>query len=391
MHETTIPASNPKRKHSVAKWVVVLGGTILFIVLLGVIWFVKLQASMAGQANFVLPPEAITTQTIALQAWPTTLTAVGSLRPMNGLTLTADLGGTVAAIGFESGTAVKKDIMLIQQDISEENAQLRAAMAAQNVAQLNLGRLKDLLAKRVSSQSDFDEKTALFLQTQARVEEIKAVIEKKTIRAPFDGTVGIRQVNIGQYLRPGDEIVPIQSLRPLFANFSLPQEYLTAVRAGQPVQVKTGGQNEVLAEGKITAVNPVVDEATRNFLVQATIPNDDEMLRPGMFANMEVALPGDREVLAIPSTAISYAPYGDSVFVISEMTDPKTQKSYAGAEQRFVKLGESRGDVVEVLSGLEAGNEVATSGIFKLRPNVAVFVDNRIQPASSLTPEPPDR
>ena len=391
MHETTIPASNPKRKHSVAKWVVVLGGTILFIVLLGVIWFVKLQASMAGQANFVLPAEAITTQTIALQAWPTTLTAVGSLRPMNGLTLTAVLGGAVAAIGFESGTAVKKDIMLIQQDISEENAQLRAAMAAQNVAQLNLGRLKDLLAKRVSSQSDFDEKTALFLQTQARVEEIKAVIEKKTIRAPFDGTVGIRQVNIGQYLRPGDEIVPIQSLRPLFANFSLPQEYLTAVRAGQPVQVKTGGQNEVLAEGKITAVNPVVDEATRNFLVQATIPNDDEMLRPGMFANMEVALPGDREVLAIPSTAISYAPYGDSVFVISEMTDPKTQKSYAGAEQRFVKLGESRGDVVEVLSGLEAGNEVATSGIFKLRPNVAVFVDNRIQPASSLTPEPPDR
>lgn len=391
MHETTIPASNPKRKHSVAKWVVVLGGTILFIVLLGVIWFVKLQASMAGQANFVLPAEAITTQTIALQAWPTTLTAVGSLRPMNGLTLTAVLGGAVAAIGFESGTAVKKDIMLIQQDISEENAQLRAAMAAQNVAQLNLGRLKDLLAKRVSSQSDFDEKTALFLQTQARVEEIKAVIEKKTIRAPFDGTVGIRQVNIGQYLRPGDEIVPIQSLRPLFANFSLPQEYLTVVRAGQPVQVKTGGQNEVLAEGKITAVNPVVDEATRNFLVQATIPNDDEMLRPGMFANMEVALPGDREVLAIPSTAISYAPYGDSVFVISEMTDPKTQKSYAGAEQRFVKLGESRGDVVEVLSGLEAGNEVATSGIFKLRPNVAVFVDNRIQPASSLTPEPPDR
>lgn len=391
MHDSTIPASNPKRKHSVAKWVVVLGGTILFIVLLGVIWFVKLQASMAGQANFVLPAEAITTQTIALQAWPTTLTAVGSLRPMNGLTLTADLGGTVAAIGFESGTAVKKDIMLIQQDISEENAQLRAAMAAQNVAQLNLGRLKDLLAKRVSSQSDFDEKTALFLQTQARVEEIKAVIEKKTIRAPFDGTVGIRQVNIGQYLRPGDEIVPIQSLRPLFANFSLPQEYLTAVRAGQPVQVRTGGQNEVLAEGKITAVNPVVDEATRNFLVQATIPNDDEMLRPGMFANMEVALPGDREVLAIPSTAISYAPYGDSVFVIREMTDPKTQKSYAGAEQRFVKLGEARGDVVEVLSGLEAGNEVATSGIFKLRPNVAVFVDNRIQPASSLTPEPPDR
>jgi membrane fusion protein (multidrug efflux system) len=202
---------------------------------------------------------------------------------------------------------------------------------------------------------------------------------------------GIRMVNDGEYLQPGQQIVPFQSMSPIYANFSLPQQNLADVRLGGVVKVAPSGAGGKAFEGKVTAVNSVVDEATRNFLVQATLENPEGFLRPGMYVGAEVVLPGTKPVLAVPSTSISYAPYGDSVFVVKEMTDEKSGKKFTGVDQHFVKLGEARGDEVEILSGIQAGDEIASSGIFKLRPQASVKVNNQVQPPSDLAPQTEDR
>lgn len=380
-----------KTKPVSMKWIIAIAAVLAVIAGLGAFKFSQIRAAMAGHMSFSMPPEAITTVPVQAQKWPGTLTAVGSLKPVNGLVLRADLAGDIERIGFESGAPVRKGDLLVQQDVSEEQAQLRAAQARQQLAELNLRRFKGLLDKRVSSQSDYDQTTAEYLQAQARCEEIRALIEKKTIRAPFDGMAGIRMVNVGEYLQPGQEIVPLHSMSPIYVNFSLPQQNLADVHVGSVVKVTSSGANGEVVEGKITAVNSVVDEATRNFLVQATLENPGGVLRPGMFVGVEVLLPEEKSLLAIPVTAISYAPYGDSVFVVEEMENEKTGKKYLGVHQHFVKLGESRGDQVEILSGIKAGEVVATSGIFKLRPKAAVVVNNETLPPSELKPQTLDR
>lgn len=393
MHSHTQNSGDTRVKGtgSPLKWIIAVAAVVVVIAGLGAYKYLQIRAAMAGHMSFSMPPEAITTVPVQEQKWPATLTAVGSLKPVNGLVLRADLAGDIERIGFESGAAVRKGDLLVQQDVSEEQAQLRAAQARQQLAELNLRRFKGLLDKRVSSQSDYDQTTAEYLQAQARCEEIKALIEKKTIRAPFDGMAGIRMVNAGEYLQPGQEIVPLNSMSPIYVNFSLPQQNLADVHVGSVVRVTSSGANGEVVEGKITAVNSVVDEATRNFLVQATLDNPGGVLRPGMFVGVEVVLPGEKSLLAVPVTAISYAPYGDSVFVVEEMDDEKTGKKYLGVHQHFVKLGESRGDQVEILSGIEAGEVVATSGIFKLRPKTAVSVNNETQPPTELAPQTQDR
>jgi len=393
MHTHTQNSGDARVKEtgSPLKWIIAVAAVLVVIAGLGGYKYLQIRAAMAGHMSFSMPPEAITTVPVQEQKWPGTLTAVGSLKPVNGLVLRADLAGNIERIGFESGAAVRKGDLLVQQDVSEEQAQLRAAQARQQLAELNLRRFKGLLDKRVSSQSDYDQTTAEYLQAQARCEEIKALIEKKTIRAPFDGMAGIRMVNAGEYLQPGQEIVPLNSMSPIYVNFSLPQQNLADVHVGSVVRVTSSGANGEVVEGKITAVNSVVDEATRNFLVQATLDNPGGVLRPGMFVGVEVVLPGEKSLLAVPVTAISYAPYGDSVFVVEEMDDEKTGKKFLGVHQHFVKLGESRGDQVEILSGIQAGEVVATSGIFKLRPKTAVSVNNETQPPTELAPQTQDR
>ena len=393
MHSNTQKSDDihVKKSGSPLKWIIAVAAVLAVIAGLGGYKYLQISAAMAGHMSFAMPPEAITTVPVQEQKWPGTLTAVGSLKPVNGLVLRADLAGDIERIGFESGAAVRKGDLLVQQDVSEEQAQLRAAQARQQLAELNLRRFKGLLDKRVSSQSDYDQTTAEYLQAQARCEEIKALIEKKTIRAPFDGMAGIRMVNAGEYLQPGQEIVPLNSMSPIYVNFSLPQQNLADIRVGSVVRVTSSGANGEVVEGKITAVNSVVEESTRNFLVQATLENPDGVLRPGMFVGVEVVLPGEKSLLAVPVTAISYAPYGDSVFVVEEMDDEQTGKKYLGVHQHFVKLGESRGDQVEILSGIKAGEIVATSGIFKLRPKAAVIVNNETQPPAELAPQTQDR
>ena len=392
MHAKPSESSAPGISGSAArKWIIAIAAVVAAFAGLGAFKYFQIRAAMAGHMAFSMPPEAITTVVVQEQQWPGSLTAVGTIKPANGLTLRADLAGNVEVIGFESGVNVRKGDLLVQQDISEEQAQLRAAQARQQLAEANLRRFKGLLDKRVSSQSDYDSTAAEYLQAQAKCQEIRAVIEKKTIRAGFDGMAGIRMVNEGEYLQPGQEIVPLQSMSPIYANFSLPQQNLAEVRAGSVVKVTSSGAGGKVFEGKVTAVNSIVDEATRNFLVQATWENPDGLLRPGMYVGVEVVLPGVKSVLAIPATSISYAPYGDSVFVVQEMDGEKPGKKFTGVEQRFVKLGEAKGDQIEIVSGIHAGEEIASSGIFKLRPKAAVKVNNQVQPPSDLAPQTEDR
>jgi membrane fusion protein (multidrug efflux system) len=221
------------------------------------------------------------------------------------------------------------------------------------------------------------------------VNQYKALIARKTLRAPFDGVVGIRQVNLGQYLNAGDAVVTLQSFDPIYVNFNLPQQHLSKLATGQEVQVKVDTFGSRLFVGKITAINQLVDVNSRNVQIQATLPNADTKLWPGMYVKVSVVLPNEQKVIAIPSSSIHYAPYGDSVFIVEELKDSKG-KTFRGVREQFVKLGQAQGDLVSIVSGLKPGEEVVTSGVFRLKNNVPVIVNNKIQPGSEIAPTPAD-
>ena len=237
------------------------------------------------------------------------------------------------------------------------------------------------------SQADYDAARASLDEAEASVGEARATIDRKTIRAPFSGMLGIRQAHLGEYLAQGAPIVPLQSLDPVHVDFAVPQQDLARVTLGSRVQVTSEGTSDVDYEGTVTALDSLVDATTRNVQVQATLANPGRILRPGMFVRVEVVLPAPTPVISVPSSAILYAPYGDSVFIVENMKDPKG-KEYLGVRQQVVRLGRSRGDLVEVLSGIKAGEQVATSGVFKLRNGAAVLINNEVQPGSSPTPTP---
>lgn len=368
----------------------------LFLVAAGVTAIVALKvsqvrAAIAQNAAFRPPPEAVTTTVTRLDRWTDSLTAIGTAVAIHGVTVSADLPGIVEKITFESGRAASKGSVLAELDVRQEKAQLAAAEAQLELARLNLERARGLLAGGVIAQADYDTILASHTQGIARVGEIRATIERKTIRAPFSGILGIRQASLGQYLAAGDRIVPIESLDPIFVNFSIPQQELGRVRDGATVGVRAqgaaGADHEVA--GRVTAVDSVVDEATRTVQVQATVPNPDGRLRPGMFVEVEAHLGTSTPVISLPASAISFAPYGDSVFVVRSLKGPDGAP-YRGVEQQFVKLGPSRGDQVAVLSGLEPGLEVVTSGAFKLRTGAAIEVNNQVQPGNDPAPRPQD-
>ena len=279
--------------------------------------------------------------------------------------------------------------MLVRLDTSTERAQLGATEAQRDLAQLNLERAKDLKDKEVISQAEFDRVNAEAKAADANVAEMRAIIERKTIRAPFTGILGIRRVNLGQYLAGGDPVVSLQALDPIYVNFGVPQQATGALREGNEVQAIIEGVDGVAATGKITAINSVVDEATRNVEVQATFANRKGILRPGMFVEIEMILDSRSAVVALPSSAINFAPYGNSVFIVEDVKGPNGE-TYRGVRQQFVKLGPSRGDQVAVLSGVKPGEEVVSSGVFKLRPGAAVEVNNEIQPSNDPAPKPED-
>jgi membrane fusion protein (multidrug efflux system) len=362
----------------------------VMVVVLGALGFVKfqqIQTAMAQGAAFQPPPEAVTTIVAGEERWPAALSAIGTLAAVQGVTVSADLPGIVDRIAFESGRSVREGDLLVELDTSQERAQLAAIEAQRDLARLNYNRMEGLLSDRVISRAEFDRAVAEQKQTDAQVGEIRAAIERKTIRAPFSGMLGIRQVNLGQYLAAGDPVVPLQSLNPIYVNFGVPQQDAGQIRVGHRVQMTTGDVAGVAFTGRVTAIDSIVDQATRNVQVQATLANPAGRLRPGMFVQTELLLGSSRPVIALPASAISYAPFGDSVFVVADLEAPDGQR-YRGVRQQFVKLGGARGDQIAVVSGVKPGEEVVTSGVFKLRNGAAVQINNKVRPANSKAPTP---
>jgi len=359
------------------------------LVLIGIISGIKglqIFRMTAYGKKFVPPPETVTTFEVHPDSWESLLTSVGSLEAVQGVMVTAELKGKVEKIAFEPGAMVRAGDLLVQQDISSETAQLRASEAAVALAKVTLERIRKLLTEKTVSQSQYDNADAQYKETAAQLDIIRSAISKKTIRAPFAGRLGIRLINLGQVLNEGDAIVSLQSLDPIFVNFSLPQQQLTQIQPGLTAQVTTDVLPGRVIEGKITAINPAVDAATRNIQVQATAANPGEQLRPGMFVNVAVMLPAQEKVLPIPATAVLYAPYGDSVFVVEEKKIEKNSRPIKTVHQQFIRLGEKRGDFIAVSSGLKEGETVVSTGVFKLRNGQVVVVNNSLAPEFKLMP-----
>jgi membrane fusion protein, multidrug efflux system len=376
-----------KEDYMAKRMIAMLTVTLLIVGGLGFVKFQQIQTAMAQGAAFQPPPEAVTTIVALQEEWPATLSVIGTMAAVQGVTVSADLPGTVERILFDSGQAVREGEVLALLDTRQEQAQLAAIEAQRELARLTFERMQGLLNERVISRAEFDRATAEYRQSDAQVAEIRAVIQRKTIRAPFSGVLGIRQVNLGQYLAGGDALVTLQSLNPIYVNFGVPQQSAGQLPVGRTVRVTTGDITGAAWSGRVSAMDSMVDEATRNIQVQATLANADGKLRPGMFVQTEVALGPSQIVVALPASSISYAPYGDSVFIVTELNG-EDGKPYRGVRQQFVKLGPARGDQVAVLSGVKPGDEVVTSGLFKLRNGAAVQINNSVQPANSPAPRP---
>ncbi len=359
---------------------------IAFIGIIGAFKFFQIKAAMA--MSYTPPPEAVTTVIAKEEPWNATSKEIGSVAAVQGVTITADLPGVVSQINFESGRSVSKGTVLVELDAKQERAQLASAEAARDLAKADVARQKGMLAAGIIPQATYDTSAAQIKQADAGVAELRATIERKIIRAPFDGVLGIRQINLGQYLASGAPIVLLQSFRPAYVNFSVPQQQMSRLAVGSSVEVTpdAGGAAEV---GKITAFDAVIDEATRNGRVQASFPNIDGKLRPGMFVEARFARGAQTMSITVPISAVSYAPFGDSIFIVDDEKGPDG-KTYRGVRQQFVKLGDTRGDQVAVLTGPKPGEEIVTSGVFKLRPGAAVIVNNAVQPNNSANPRPED-
>jgi membrane fusion protein (multidrug efflux system) len=363
-------------------------GLLLLVGTLAGLKLLQFETMAAQGAKFVPPPETVTTAEVKADRWQPTLTAIGSVTAVQGVTVSAETSGTVKTIAFESGATVRAGDVLVELDTAIEQAQLRSAAASADLARANLERARTMRARNLVSAADADAAEAQAKQTLAQVDNLRAVLAKKTIRAPFAGRLGIRQVNLGQFLDNGAAIVSLQSLDPVYVNFALPQRYLAQLDAGMAVRVATDAFPQQTFAGKITAISPEVDSVTRNVRLQATLANSDGRLQPGLYVEVAVVLPETEPVVMIPATAVLYAPYGDSVFVIEDKKDEKTGAVGKVLNQKFVRLGPARGDFVVVASGLEAGQTVVGTGAFKLRNGMSVVVDNALAPQPQLAPTP---
>ena len=366
--------------------ILVLGVTAVLLTALGFIKFKQVQSAVQASA-FQPPPEAVTSIVAHREQWPATLSVIGTMEAVHGVTVSADLPGQVERIDFESGKSVQVGDVLVELDTRQERAQLASLEAQRDLARVSFDRAQQLVDEGVISRVEYDQATSQRKATEANVAEIKATIERKTIRAPFSGILGIRQVNLGQYLSAGQAIVSLQALNPIYVDFGVPQQTVSQMVVGRALRVTKEDLPSAAFSGRVTAVDSVVNEATRNIQVQATLPNPEGKLRPGMFVQVEIAMGAGRSVIALPASAINYAPYGDSVFVISDLKDP-SGKTYRGVQQRFVKLEGTHGDQVAVISGVEPGDEVVTSGVFRLRSGAPVLINNKVQPDSEASPTP---
>ena len=389
--------------------ILTLVAIVAVIALVGSVYARQIIALLAAKkaGAFEPPPAAVTTTTIHPVRWQPTLHAIGSLEAVQGVTVAADLPGIVKEIRFESGATVRQGDILVRLNTDQEQAQLEASTAQRDLAMLALKRARDLREKNANSQSDFDTAEANQHQTEANVAAARAAVDRKTIRASFNGTLGIRRASLGQYLNSGDPVVSLQSMDPIYVNFTLPQQNLRDFGVGAEIEVKTDATGDAVFKGTVNAINSLVDTATRNFQAQATVANPGAKLRPGMFANVDVLLGGERDVLPIPGSAIAYAPYGNSVFVIAHkvkipadpaVPDSKEKILDTAVRQQFIKTSQTKGDLVAVTAGLKDGDEIVSSGTFKLQNNSPVNVDkappqavkinNSVHPEAVDNPKP---
>lgn len=365
---------------------------VVMVALVGGLGFVKyrqVEGAIAAFANFQVPATAVTTVVAHKETWPSTLSVIGTAAAIQGVTVSADLPGTIDKIHFDSGQWVKEGQILVELDTRQERAQLGSLEAQRDLAGINYGRAQQLVKEGVIAKQEFDNAAAQQKATEAQVGDVKAAIARKTIRAPFSGVLGIRQVSLGQYLAAGQSIVSLQTLSPIYVNFGVPQQDTAKVIPGHVLRITNSDLPGTSFMGRITALDSVISEQTRNIQVQSVVTNKDNKLRPGMFVQVELPLGSPREVIPLPASAINYAPYGDSVYVITNLTDPKG-KAYRGVKQQIVKIEGSRGDQVGVTSGINAGDEVVSSGVFKLRNGAPVQVNNTVKPSNSASPKPED-
>lgn len=344
--------------------------------------FIQLRAAKAAAAARKPAPAAVTTAKTTRQQWAMTLGSVGTLQSHQGITVRSEIEGRIINVPFESGTRVKAGDVLVEMDTATEAAQLRSYEATARLAELNLQRARDLRQTSANTQADLDASEAASLQARANIEATKATLAKKRIVAPFDGRIGIRQVSIGQFLNKGDALATLEAVDPIYADFALPQQNIAQLAVGLPVKVTVDAFADRQFDGKIEAIDPRITDTTRSLRIRATLANQDEVLHPGMFARVDVVLPGDNSVIVLPATAVIYSPYGDSVYVVA------TKDGATIAAQRWVKVGPKRGDLISILEGLQDGDEVVTIGQSKLRPGSLLKVNNQVVPGSDVAPKP---
>jgi membrane fusion protein (multidrug efflux system) len=387
MHDVAKPIKTKMKSKRGAMGVAVGGLIALIIMLVGI---KVLQIGKMMSTPRVMPPTTVSSVTVKEEDWAPVLSAVGSISAVQGAVVSAELGGVVSQVAFENGSTAKKGDLLVQLDASAEEALLRSAEAEAELGRQDLDRTRGLASQKVLSKAELDAAESKFNRLNAVVDQMRSNIRKKTIIAPFDGQLGIRQVNVGQMINSGQQVVPLTSLDPVFADFALPQQHLGQLTPGLDVHVTTDALPGRVFNGKLTAINSMVDSSTRNVTLQATLENPDHALRPGMFAKAEVTLPQKSKTLVVPGSAISYAPFGDSVFVIDKKKDEKTGKESQVIRQQFVRVGESRGDLVAITQGLKSGEMVVSTGVFKLRNGMAVTINNDLAPKPQVNPNPVD-
>lgn len=386
---SSVPAQSsarPRRRwRSVALAIFLLVGIAAFVFGIKILQIGKMMST-----PMVMPPTTVSSAIAKEEDWAPTLSAIGSVSAVQGAVVSTELGGVVAEIDFQNGGVAKKGEVLMRLDSSAEEAQLRTAQADLELARANVERERGLAARKVVSQQELDAAESTFGQKQGAVDNMRAFIAKKQVRAPFDGMLGIRQVNVGQMINAGQQVVQLTALDKVYVDFALPQQNLPKLGTGYEARVHADALPGHEFIGKVTAINSMVDAVTRNVGVQATLENLDHTLHPGMFVKVDVVLPQKSKTLVIPGSAVSYAPYGNSVFVIEKKKDPKTGKESESLRQAFVRVGEARGDFVAITEGLKAGDVVVSTGVFKLRNGMPVVINNDLAPKPQLNPKPID-
>ena len=392
MHDVARPVSNrpmqsrPKRRRKG----IVIAIALLVAICVFAFGIKALQIGKMMSMPQTMPPTTVSSATVKEEDWAPRLTAVGSVSAVEGAVISAELAGIVSEINFQNGAEAKKGEVLMKLDASQEEALLRSAEAEAQLARTDLERSRDLAMKKVVSSAELDSAQSKFRRQSALVDQMRSSIAKKTLIAPFDGQLGIRQVNVGQMINAGQQVVALTGLNSVYVDFALPEQYLSKLAKDLEVTVRADAFPDREFKGKLTAINSMVDPVTRNVPLQATLENPDHALHPGNFAKVEVALPETKKTIVIPGSAVSYAPYGDSVFLIEKQKDPKTGKESQVLRQQFVRIGDARGDFVAVTQGLKAGQTVVGTGVFKLRNGMAVTVNNDLAPKPELNPKPAD-